>query len=276
MLSEIVRLGYSASNNEPINSISYKFFSIKQRRIEPRPRRVHESAEFTHPVDHSAGYSALKEKIQLGEDLSPHLSKSLLDEGYKDMLLNDWGIHHFHLGTAIDNTGFAQRTGPLLFAWVSEDEFFCIKVLLHGSWSQQELIQIIYKNWPQLIAANCIKTKHSSAYFLSDEDISKYRKLRIQTFIEIEPNVVCGITGGGYSAAGTSLKAQTQSMKYEQLVLNLECQVRENIDIYARLIAKEEFVSGKPLSLNLCVDSDGFYLTEAASQAKLFLHPHNA
>jgi hypothetical protein len=44
-------------------------------------------------------------------------------------MLNDWGIHHLHLGTKISkNTGFVERTGPLLFVKFEKNVAYFIGV----------------------------------------------------------------------------------------------------------------------------------------------------
>lgn len=65
-----------------------------------------------------SGYKTLKAKFANGDDVTPHLSSNILNDTYEDYLLNDWGIHHFHLGQNISD-GFAGRTGPLLFALIT-------------------------------------------------------------------------------------------------------------------------------------------------------------
>ena len=56
-----------------------------------------------------------------------------------DGLLNEWGVHHLHLGTKSysKNHAFIARTGPLLLALIAEDDFYAINVYLHGAWESQ-------------------------------------------------------------------------------------------------------------------------------------------
>ena len=81
-----------------------------------------------------------------------HLERYLFDEqlrspSFNDALLNDWGIHHVHLGTTIDSDGFVTRTEPVLFARFDSANAYLIDVLPHGSWSLQRLVKDLYDNW---------------------------------------------------------------------------------------------------------------------------------
>ncbi len=136
--SEMAEAGYSFDENDSVHELSYKFFSMKRRRINPVPRVVHESSKISCPVEYQAGYDALKKKLISGQDVTPHLSEQILKDSYEDGLLNDWGIHHFHLGGDVEN-GFAGRTGLLLFARVTGSDVYCIDILPHGSWASQDL-----------------------------------------------------------------------------------------------------------------------------------------
>ena len=92
--------------------------------------------------------TVLLEKVERGEDLTPHLSLAVWTEGYtpaalsqgpnvdrwadKDFLLNVMGYHHFHLNTTLEPRGFITRSKDVLFAAVSRDLFEVIGIFDHS------------------------------------------------------------------------------------------------------------------------------------------------
>lgn len=93
----------------------------------------------------------LENKITNGESLFPHQSKSVSNLTSEDCLLYSWSIHHFHLGETLEIGGFIKRTGPVLFAYVTDDAFYMIDIKQHGTWSDKGLLQTLYENWPSLL-----------------------------------------------------------------------------------------------------------------------------
>jgi hypothetical protein len=275
MLADIASQGYQVDPSEPLESISYKFFNVRQRRLQARPRNVHESSEFQCPAKHSNGYQALKAKLAAGDDVNPHLSRSLLNVDYNDPLLNDWGIHHFHLGQTVEASGFIDRTGPLLFSFITPDDAYCINVFPHGVWSEQELIKIIHRNWPDVISDFKLNGVLGLAHSVSNQDIAKFRKAGVQTMVEVGPSVVYAPVGGGYSMAGTSLRATMESQMYRRLVRSLESHVRENLQIFLDKIAEHGLSPASPPTFSLLVNDDGFLALETGSKVAFMLHPHN-
>lgn len=93
------------------------YLSWAARLIIPRPRKVEIEHEVTSDMRWDSvknQFSLLKEKIEKGQDLIPHLSLKAQEKGYtpatsepgpsvdkwadKDFLLNVMGFYHFHLG----------------------------------------------------------------------------------------------------------------------------------------------------------------------------------
>lgn len=274
MQSRIVDWGHEISSDDSFDAVSYRFFNIENRRIESRPRKVHEAVGFSCPQAHSIGYGRLRAALQVGEDVNPYLSRSLLKPDYSDPLLNDWRIHHFHLGDEIDDSGFVARTGPLLFAMVFRKDVLCIAVMPHGSWSKQMLVETVHRNWPQAIEPYRLKGVLGLSRDVSDDDIAFLRKGRVNTFVEIEPGVVYGMIVGGYSTAGTSCMAQMQSMKHEQLIIDLQAHVVNNIDIFLRSIESSGKCIFNKSEFRLHVNDEGFYAVETVTRTGFLLLRH--
>ena len=271
--SEISAAGYSAGTTDSPDELSYKFFNIRKRIVPALPRAVHESSKLACPQEHQSGYAALKAKFVIGDDVTPHLSKTILSDDYEDYLLNDWGIHHFHLGENI-NDGFADRTGPLLFALVKDSDVYCIGIKAHGAWSEQDLIRTIHEEWPEAIADYRIKGILGLAYQPTNDDIAKLRKAGVQTMIQIEEGVVYGPIGGGYSTAGTSVQSRMLADRYRRLVRNIEKHVKENAGMFIGKIKEHGLKLERKPRFQLLVDEKGFYVVELGSGVAFLVHPH--
>lgn len=142
---------YEVPETETPDQVCIKYFNVLRRCISVKPRMVHVSREFRCPSVHQHGIDSIRAKVSSGQNLNPHLSRNLLDLDYNDLLLNDWRIHHFHLSTILDPSGFVTRTDPLLFAMVTDTDFYMIDVMHHDDWANERLIEIVHNNWPDVI-----------------------------------------------------------------------------------------------------------------------------
>lgn len=274
VVNEIASLGYAVDESEDLNLLSYKFFNLRKRRIATAPREVFESKFFSCPKNLTNGYNILKDKLVNGHDVCTHLSKSLLQDDYEDSLLNDWGIHHFHLGINPKKSGFIERTGSLLFAHVTIDSVYCLGIYLHGSWTQQDLISVIHDNWPDIISTRKLNGILGSSNALTDKDIALLREKGVQTMVQISPEIVYAPLGGGYSSAGTSLESTMRADKYMRLIRSLEDHVKENAAKFADEIQKLGYSHGNLPSFSLMIDERGFFAVETNSGVAFLLHNH--
>ncbi len=217
-----------------------------------------------------AGYQALKTKLTAGDDVTPYLSKMLLKSDYEDSLLNDWGIHHFHLGKNVDSSGFINRTGPLLFVFATPTDACCIGVFSHGVWSDQELVRILHRNWPAAISTFRLNGVLGLSQISSNQDIAELRKAGCQTVVEVEQGIVYAPTGGGYSTAGTSIAATLHSDYYLQLIESMETHVREKLDYFLENLSQLKLAPANPPAFSLLVNNDGFFAVEAGSQVAFY------
>ncbi len=272
--SEIIAAGYSVDATDSPDDLSYKFFNIHKRKVLPLCRNVYESSRLSCPQEHQSGYAALKAKFANGDDVTPHLSKTILSDNYEDCLLNDWGIHHFHLGQNISD-GFAGRTGPLLFALVANSDVYCIDIKAHGAWSEQEFIRTLHEEWPEAIANYRINGVLGLAYQPTNDDIAKLRKAGVQTMVQVDEGVVYGPIGGGYSTAGTSVQSRMLADRYRRLVRNIETHVKENTEMFIEKIRKHGLKPEDKPKFQLLVDEKGVYVVEAGSRVVFLVHPHD-
>lgn len=100
------------------------------------------------------GIERFLKRVENGDDLCPHLSLGAWREGYtpaaqqigaavdrwadKDFLLNVMGLHHFHLGTKLEKTGFIERTDEVLFAFVTRTTFDVLGIFDHSVFENRD------------------------------------------------------------------------------------------------------------------------------------------
>lgn len=187
------------------------YCSMLGRRVAPAKRRVHLNPSLSVPDEVAGGFELLVRKFENGEDVNPHLNKFSAKLDKNDQLLYDWGINHFHLGTALDPSGFIKRTGPIAYAIVKENDVYIITVTEHGHWSDKDLLEIVDTNWPELIAGWKIDGEWEAD--LSSEEIRNLRKAGISCGIKLANGNSYFSPGGGINCAGGSTFAVIEANK---------------------------------------------------------------
>ena len=263
--SQLRAMRYSASETESPEQISLKYFNLLKRLIPSYPRQVLVSNKFSCPVELEMGLEIIKKKIRNGEDLRPHLSRRIQNLDYNDPLLNDWGIHHLHLGTTLDASGFITRTGPVLFARFDNERAFLINVMEHANWSKQEFIRILHENWPDSIRSFRLDRIWKLTYVPSDTDIKDLRQAKIQTFVQLEEGIVYAPLGGGYDRSGRSSDARIQSNCWMKTLENWEKWVRDNYLLLVEQAKHEGVTFGSKLKFRLMINDPKVYALEEAS-----------
>jgi hypothetical protein len=189
------------------------------RLISTQPRKVIYSKELLeNPLlkNFQTEIFNLQKKIENGENLKPYLSKSV--DKYstvsnptsftpdKDGLLNHWFIHHFHLGSKLENDGFITRTKQLLYVKVFSDAICFIDILDHKSFSNTDLLRIVKRNWPRTIEEFRMpllegQPQSHCSYNWSDEEIMVLRKRGGSSLVVIDGSVYAFvITTSGHSS----------------------------------------------------------------------------
>jgi len=230
--AEICSLGYKVDPKLDTRSISETYFNLQRLRISATPRMVLISREFSCPADLTSGLELIKDKASKGEDLRPHQSCEFADPNYNDRLLNDWDIHHLHLGIQIQANGFVERTGPVLFARVTHDTFYLLDVMHHGHghqpWIKKILVEIIHKNWPDSIAECRLKGIVDIEFNPSEQEIGQLRKANINTMLKMDDGTIYGPLGGGFIGSGISLEVVEESNYHFHLIDRIERYVKDN------------------------------------------------
>lgn len=253
--ADLARRGYDVSKLTGFETAALSFFNVERRTVRPKPRRVQKSQIFSCPPSVQPGLALLEEKILRGDDINAHQSRSLQKTTYEDGLFNDWGIHHFHLGTTTDASGFVARTGPILFARVEEDVVNMIDVRMHGAghkpWFEQELVRIIHRNWPKTIARFRPRGVLGVRPVPTDEDIEKLRRAGACVSLQMPDGTVYMPPGLGQSTAKTSIDSRRRADATMHLARDCEEWFRENSEQIEKAAANAGTPLGNPPDFRL-------------------------
>lgn len=186
------------------------------------PREVHISKQLNESQkfkQYEKAIAFIREKIEKGEDIMPFASarKKPSKKGgnpYNDDLLNDWGIHHLHLGTEYDKNGKIKRSDDLLFCIINSKSVYFIDIQRHSNddkdkynWTNTELLEIVYDNWSELLEPYDIGKFGVIKPFRvhNSSDIYALRKSNLNTVVTLSNGKSFMSIGGGFATDGTSM-----------------------------------------------------------------------
>jgi len=206
------------------------WFKWQRRLIIKKTRILKKSKEFNCPKNRINGHKKLEEAISNGFDLSPWLSISIKKLKYEDEMLNDWGIHHLHLGENKKTDGFIERTNELLFAVFTNDTCYEIGIFKHGDWSEIDLLEIINNNFPELINSKKLKGIVDIQYSpKTRKEILDLRKAHVCYLIKLSDGSILLPPGGGVATDGSSIDAVTIADYWGHIFRKAEKDIEENI-----------------------------------------------
>jgi hypothetical protein len=213
----------------------FAFFNLQRRLIAPLPRRVHEARGIHCPPALQSGYDEIKRKTTTGEDLAPHLSKRVNNADVEsergkrraiDGMLDDWGVHHLHLGTTVGGDGFVDRHDEVLFARFLPGDAYFIGIWTHGSWGEVGVLEEIQRNWPELLAPfqfDAVPERNSTS-----EEIVKARAAGVQPVISVGGKLTMAMGGG------------ITSGKIGAAVVRLADRARDQLDTFQRYAVEQK------------------------------------
>lgn len=260
--TELTAFGYDTTQMQTHEAVAHTFLNLTKRLVRPIPRSVLRAQNFSCPPDLVVGLTEVERKISAGEDLSPHLSKLLRNPTFNDPLLNDWGIHHVHLGTTLDSDGFVNRTGPVLFARFDGTNAYLIDVLPHGSWSLQRLVKELHDNWPASINRYRLNGVIGLATTVSDKDVAVLRKGNVNAMVDLGGGIVYAPIGGGYSTSGISTDVVIQSDWCAMRISQMQQAIVQNIGAIEREATAKGIVFPEHPRFELVIDSGELYAVE--------------
>jgi len=234
--------------NEYCKDIVHHYFNLAYKIPEKRPRKILRCTNFLCPKELENGLSQLEERIIKGDDLLPYLSREIFDPTYRDFLLYDFGIVHFHLGTkpAKDNPLLIEGTTELVYAFIDNNSCYFIKIGDHDKWDDKELLITLKKDFPQVL--NKWKIKGKPVIILSNEERKDVIKGCINTLIEIDGEYYMS-PGMGMNTAGTSALAVMNMNRNFNNFIYLQEYIKQ--EIKQNLEDIEETLGGKLIDMHL-------------------------
>lgn len=188
-------------------NVACHYFDALRRRITPQSREIRIADDFQCPPECEAGWRVLQGKIDGGDDINAHRSRRHSSLYNPDGLLAEWGVHHFHLGVAADkkDPSYVERTGPLLYALVTDRIFFAINIYDHKSFEKSSILESIHRNWPDLIGQYRPKGVTGGKW-----DETQRRALRgknVNVLVSTEDGTVYMPLSGGMMSSGMNAEA---------------------------------------------------------------------
>ena len=192
--------------------------NMNKRLIEPRKRNVHFHSALVIPEKNRSGFSSLINKMQCGRNINCYQSHHLERTNFNDDFLNDFGLHHFHLGEKAQKTGkykrYIERTGNTIFAKVDQDDIYLLGVFGHNNeerkfiYSDEQLLKSLYDEWPHLLE-QC-RVRGVTGQTLSPEERNALRSNGANVITALSDDIAIMSPGGGYMANKMSAKVSIE------------------------------------------------------------------
>jgi hypothetical protein len=218
-----------AVQNIADEDIVLAFLDARRRRPAGRSRKLWVADDFSCPPQFASGWQALQTEVSQGADLWPRMSGRHMSLDNLDGLLNEWGVHHFHLGTAskADGSGLIERTGPVLFARVTENDFYAINVYHHGEWEKTSVLESLHRNWPDTIRQ--YRLNGIAGEPLTDTQRRNLRNVNVQAPTAVSDGTVYMAIGGGVVSSGASSRARMDADMMESDIEKLGPAVQDQL-----------------------------------------------
>ena len=184
ILRERLRIrGYQGCSIDSIKdnyNLVLAYFGALRRMVSMVKRTVFKANGFVCPPEYVCALSEIERKVERGENINPYLSRKLPNLSANDELLNDWGIQHLHLGSSLitkkKNRGFIEGTPELLFVYFDEQSAYFIVIGDHESFGDQELLEILHDNWPEILE----KFKAPNIKSVIPDDLTKKQRYQMR------------------------------------------------------------------------------------------------
>jgi len=304
IIEEMKHRGFSIRKKKQnsIDEVSRIYFNLLKRLPKAKPRQVHRSRELTDKILTDALATVLNtiaDFSQRGNSLQPFLHRLLEHSDFNDRLLNDWGVLHFHLGGVTpESDGYVSRSNDLLFAFVTDTDFYMLDIMSHPpldrlppaststSWAAHELIEVLHRNWPAVIARYRVPDE-GMGHLLSDAERADMRAGGVVACTKLADGTVYFPPGGGYMTTGLSKNVLVESDKLLDYMQTLERDMRSRAEDYIDVIVNSTGKSFNRLNYRLRAtrsvvgtaaifvptELSGFSVIETQSGIELFVGP---
>ena len=219
----------------------------------------------------SDGINSVQTKLEQGIDVTSHMSKSILDGTFTDLLFSDWGIYHLHLGLSMEDN-FIERTKEVLFLSIQGNRAYFIDVREHGPdgedyvFSQFDLLQILADDFPEVIEPFELKNAIDISINVTDpKDTHDFRQAGVSLFRKINGKVYAPM-GDGITSASTSAGVVEATDRLLIWADNLEKHINEKREEIDTIFSQANNYEADRADFCLCVDNNGFLLVDKYSR----------
>ena len=242
----------------PNEKLPIYFFDFQKRRIDAMPREIKISDVFDCSKKHQKGWIKIQKDFKEGNDLTPHLHKAIERIESLDRMLNDWGIHHFHLGHKYEtDSNFMERSGPLLFGIVTSEVFYAINIFLHGDWEKQDILEIVHRNWPELLSK--FNVKGLAPDRITDSQKKELRRKNVNSMITVLDGTMYFPIGGGMTMSGANTNSVFEMDRHHIFLEDLEaCLIKQNHQISDEL-KKQGYTGEEVVKVKLNTTENAFW-----------------
>jgi len=224
----LILLNKEKYKNESLESLFHLYFNKLNKQISQKNYKVFISDELINIQNPNKDILIkIKKDFENGNInlLNKRLSKASIKEDKNDLLLNNWGIYHFHLGK-INKNDFTCRTGLLLFVKIIDNNVYFLDLKEHGNFSSIDFIKIMHNNWEREIDTYRILDFVDIQPKLNEKEVFEFWKLGsnvILTFIDKNNNEVAYMPiGGGINVTKSSNIATIKWIKFINTLPNID------------------------------------------------------
>ena len=224
---------FDRGRSADVSYLLERYYRARTKLIVRRPRSVHYSTEVQAKLDslavtHRAVVAAIRERFEQGGDLAQFLSRKASRADARDGMLSDFGLHHFHLESALDPNGeHVKRSDWLLLAYVQPDDAYFVDVIAHPDsndtddcgWSDEGYLHIIDANWPQLLEPHVLRGENGDS--LSDVERKELRRKNVNVVTLIGDKAIAP-PGGGMTASGATATHVLMAMKLRRQIEHIQ------------------------------------------------------
>jgi len=227
LLTQLNKDGFKvrAADRSDVARVCNYYFNTELRLISATPRRVLWSKELRErklSSEQRVGLRRLNYRLTKGQDVTAYLSAERR-ANYNDMSLNDWGMHHLHLGALKAGKKSVMRTKAVLFAYVLPDVAYLVQLFDHD-FADFDAVKILFANWPHLndgpkLAIPPTETPPNRA------DVLAARKAGVLVIQQVDGGTFLG-PGDGYVSDGLSWEAGRRADRLVRRVYEFQQRAR--------------------------------------------------
>ena len=267
---ELVVFGHKTDKTWDFDRICIVYFNLRQRVIYPQKREVVVSKELSCrklTPDQKLAIQEITNRSLAGESLIPYQSRKLIKNlEFNDGLLNDWGIHHLHLGTkpCKKKPALIEGTKHLLYCFITDTKIYLLEVLAHKEdFADPKLFEILVSNWPNETKRYTLN-EISPGRNLGKKEIKELRESGVNGLVSIN-GVVYGPPGGGISTSGLSTRVRMDVDQFIKHILDRENFIKQNPEIIRKEIRQARGNVPKNLEFKLYPGKEGIRVKEINS-----------